>query len=393
MCRSWLRNPYQSPPRVGRFTVLAVLVVAFCPGLYASRPERRPESRDYYVSAKGNDSGNGSVAHPWATIQRAAAAARAGVTIHVAPGKYSGPIVTEASGTGEAPVRYISEQRWGATISGPSGQATWSNSGSYAQIEGFDLTGPGCIGIANSGAHVRIARNHVHDLAARDCGDNGGAGIDNVSQSAVESEIVANMVNQIGDCRHPNRTVHGIYHSSPGGRIRNNLVIANQGWGIHLWHGATHVEIANNLVYGNGYGGIVVGAGESPVPVINEQTIVSNNIVMRNGYGIMEFGNTGSGNRYLNNIVYSNTSTALMLLTGVASGTINANPRFLLEGTDFHLLASSPAIDAGTPEAGPEEDFDGNSRPQLKGWDIGPYEWTPQATATASEQAKTGGRR
>ncbi len=41
---------------------------------------------------------------------------------------------------------------------------------------------------------------------------------------------------------------------------------------------------------------------------------------------------------------------------------------------DFSLVAGAPAIDAGTDEHAPEDDFDGVARPQGAGIDIGAFE-------------------
>src|SRR6266704_6971370 len=42
-----------------------------------------------YVSPSGNDSNDGSIAHPFASIQQASKVARPGTTIHVLPGVYT----------------------------------------------------------------------------------------------------------------------------------------------------------------------------------------------------------------------------------------------------------------------------------------------------------------
>lgn len=46
---------------------------------------------------------------------------------------------------------------------------------------------------------------------------------------------------------------------------------------------------------------------------------------------------------------------------------------------DYHLLAGSPAIDAGTPSGAPPRDAEGVQRPQGSGYDIGPFEFGSQA--------------
>ena len=41
---------------------------------------------------------------------------------------------------------------------------------------------------------------------------------------------------------------------------------------------------------------------------------------------------------------------------------------------NYHLEATSPAIDAGTSIGAPSTDYDGKPRPQGRDFDIGPYE-------------------
>jgi len=43
---------------------------------------------------------------------------------------------------------------------------------------------------------------------------------------------------------------------------------------------------------------------------------------------------------------------------------------------DFHLKKDSPAIDKGWSLDAPDDDFDGNPRPQGSAYDIGAFEFT-----------------
>src|SRR5262249_48824220 len=145
---------------------------------------------------------------------------------------------------------------------------------------------------------------------------------------------------------------HGIYIATGYATVQNNIVWDVGGYGIHLWHAATHVTVANNDVDHCRQGGILVGAGDAPGGVTNDYTMVSNNIVRDNAtWGIREYGATGPNNRYLNNDVYNNP-TPYALLTGVQSGGISANPLYTTYnsagGGDYHVQAGSPVIDAGT---------------------------------------------
>src|SRR5947209_12176020 len=120
---------------------------------------------DYYVSTSGSDSsGDGSAAHPWATIAYASTRIGPGAIVHVAPGTYTGSFNTRASGTSSAYVTYISDTKWGAKIVAGS-DSTWSNYGAYVAIQGFDVTGPTkkcCEAIYTSGNATKIIGNNVH---------------------------------------------------------------------------------------------------------------------------------------------------------------------------------------------------------------------------------------
>ena len=57
----------------------------------------------FYVNAKAKRNGNGSKASPFKTINQAAAIARAGDEVLVAPGIYREQVVPKAGGSGDEP--------------------------------------------------------------------------------------------------------------------------------------------------------------------------------------------------------------------------------------------------------------------------------------------------
>ena len=343
--------------------------------------------RDYFVSGSGNDSGDGSAARPWATLQHAAEKAQPGSTVHVLPGLYRGPVVTRRSGQPDARIRFLSEQQWQARIITAEDAAVWKNYGSYVDIAGFDVSGSGAYGILNYGSNVRIVGNHVHDIAAVGCTSDGGAGIDDAEYSAHDDDIIGNFVNRIGDPGTRCNRVHGIYHSNFRGHIWNNVSCDNQGWGIHLWHAPQAVVIANNLVCRNGEGGIIIGAGDAAGVPPADHMLVTNNILIGNGrpesgYAIEEFGSLGDDNHYLNNLIFGREQKVALKNGNRAAGTIWNDPKFLNYRTDnsadYHLGPGSPAIGAGTAAGAPPLDFEGKVRPASGRWDIGPYEYQSQ---------------
>lgn len=348
--------------------VVAILLPMMC---HASSPRHR----DLFVATSGSDSNDGSQAHPWRTLAHAATSVKPGVTVHVAPGIYLGRVVTTVSGDGAARIRFVSDTQGGAKLRSAGSTATWTNMGDYVDIVGFDVSGDGRIGVLNYGSFVRIMGNYVHDIPADGCTGDGGAGIDNANYKAIGNDIIGNVVQRIGTGR-CNR-VHGIYQSNLKGRIWNNIVCCSSGWGIHLWHAASDISVANNLVFQNQSGGIVVGADRPTLR--NDRTIVANNLVIYNRVGIKEYGSTGSGNRYLSNLIFGNWDGAISLLTGTQRATLARDPKladYKPDGSgNYRPSSASPTIGAGTRESAPDRTIDGAIRPRDLPLDIGPYQY------------------
>ena len=345
----------------------------------AATPPPTSSGPAFYVSPSGSDSNDGSAAHPFATIQKAANSATPGVTIHVAAGVYQ-TVTSSKSGTASQRIRYISDVQWGAKVMGSSGsEAVWMQDGSYVDLVGFDISTGSRLGVENNGSNVRILGNYVHNIPG-DCSGSGGAGIDNSNYSASNDDVIGNIVGNIGPSNNGScNTVQGIYLSNSGGTTANNIVFNVAAWGIQMWHAATNATIVNNTVF-NCYGGIIVGAGDSPGGVTADNTLVANNIVYKNvAYGIDEYGATGTHNRYMNNLVTGNP-TEISLQNGLsATSTVSADPQFTnyqANGTgDYHLKSTSPAINAGTSTSAPATDFSGGARPTGGAFDIGAYEF------------------
>jgi hypothetical protein len=357
-----------------------------------------------YVSPRGDDDDRGSRARPWRTLQHAAAQVRPGVTVHVAPGRYSGPLTIERGGTAARPVRFVSQRRWRARIAARSSGslAVVEIRGDHVFFERFDVTGRGGDGTAAilvGGSHDAVVGNRVHDLAVpcRKTG-NGGAGIviggGRDGYRNHDGFVERNLVERVGSGRRDGtcRLVHGIYASVPRVTIVNNIVHHAVGDGITSWHAARELTVANNVSAMNGGAGILIGSGDAGATRAGHRdTTVSNNIVYRNAlYGITESSDgehrVGPGNRYLHNLAYANRGGDTDPDSGVAglspraseSRNLNADPRFARElagsGREYSLQPTSPAVDAGTCAGAPRSTFDGAARPQGRGVDIGPRE-------------------
>jgi len=388
------------------FFETSLAVLALSSALYVGAAERAT-AQNYYVSTTGSDSsGNGSQSSPWASIGHASAEAGPGAVVHVAAGVYNGSFTTSASGTSSAYITYIADT---ANFSAPvncaqvaanhgnltgcvrlvgGSSTTWTNTGNYVAITGFDVTGGGINGIYTQGNATQISKNHVHDMLPATCNSTGGSGI---NLNGTNAQVTDNYVHNIGPYPAACGYVQGIYFLQAGGFAYNNLSFDNSGFGIQLWHYPSNIALVNNTLFNNASGGIVLGTD-------NDFTVdyitVSNNIVANNGgEGIAEQGgsssSTGIHNVYTNNLVYGNSGGALSLQNDLtALQTVASAPEFVDDtGTssgDYHLQAGSLAIGAATGSGAPSTDFDGNKRPQNGSYDIGAYEYVDPATAALS---------
>jgi hypothetical protein len=341
-----------------------------------------------YVATTGSDSNPGTQARPVKTIARADALASAGYTIHVASGVYrvaapstgSVGIRTTRSGTATARIKFVSDVKWGAKIVFSGKGMAWNSKGAYVDIEGFDISGTGRIGILAEGGKENITKNFIHDLTVTGgCNGGGGAGIDAWGPgggAVIDSNVVRNIGLQWVAGRTCN-TVQGIYVTNQNNRISNNVISGVAAVGINSWHGATGSTIVNNTIF-NSKMGIVIGHGDSGATSAGtSNNYVANNIVYRNAYGITEMGKVGGNNRYPNNLVF-NTGRS-WLVKGAVTGTVAAEPQFVnyqVNGTgDYRLKSTSPAINKGTATSAPTVDIAGVARPRGGAIDIGAYEF------------------
>lgn len=145
--------------------------------------------------------------------------------------------------------------------------------------------------------------------------------------------------------------------------VENNLIITNHWHGISFY-GAINCRIVNNTVVDNDPTPepdpwIMVHAHKDGTP--STGVIVRNNIAT--DYSL-EGGVTADHN---------------LEITMATATTHFVNPAGGLG--DYHLLATSPAVDAGSPANAPTLDRDGRPRPQRLGFDLGAYEWQPTLNA------------
>ena len=153
--------------------------------------------------------------------------------------------------------------------------------------------------------------------------------------------------NNTADSQYLSGVVSFVNDSSP--IIADNVFVNNPCVAINILLPAGNTPIVINNTFVNNNEAISANSG-----------IFCNNILVNNGVGV-----GSAGAVWQNNLVYGGqTLYSGQDLTGT-NGNISTNPFFACLPTgDFHLLAGSPCIDAGTNGAPqlPAIDFDGNPR-------------------------------
>lgn len=357
-----------------------------------------------YVATGGSDTNTGSSSLPFKTITKALSMASPGTMIHVAPGTYAGNVYSIVSGTADAPIRVVSDVKWGAKIipkSSDTSDRAWNNGdgvgGNYVIIDGFEIDGTEhtggarwFFGVYSSGTGARVVNCKIHDIAhfaGADTDANGGSAIElDGYYNAINAVAESNVIYNIGPSQGVGNLIHGIYVSMSGARVTNNLVYQIANCGIKLWNDARSVEIVNNTIFAT-TSAISVGGGQYfTLTAPTDYNTVVNNLVYDNTNGVIEQGDTGTHNRYLNNLAFGN-STNWSLLTSSHSGTVSGEPLFVnyvkAGGGDYRLTSNSPAVNAGAALLAPVKDLDGKYRgqgTQSTGFDIGCYEYSSSAT-------------
>ncbi len=210
---------------------------------------------------------------------------------------------------------------------------------------------------------------------------------DNGSSDYDHGIYISSHHNLVEGCEIYNNAGWGVHIYSVAGKpsfntVRNNKVYDNanagsRGVGIGVYNGTGNL-VYNNLVWGNNQG-IVVNYGTSDTNILNNTVYQNKNEGIWVGSGNSTDGGASNNTKVQNNIVYLNSSSQIVNYgtnTVITNNLTNQNPNFVNSAIfDFHLLANSPAINTGASLSEVTTDFDGISRPQGSGYDIGAYEY------------------
>jgi hypothetical protein len=140
--------------------------------------------------------------------------------------------------------------------------------------------------------------------------------------------------------------------------INNTIVSAADGrWCINISDGSTGNVVRNNILYSfHSFRGVITIDDASRPGFVSDHNSLMNRLSLDGGNSVV--------------------GLAAWQAAGYDADSFLAAPadHFLAPGSDFHLLASSPAVDVGVATGAPPVDLDGAARPVGAGWDLGAYE-------------------
>jgi len=406
----------------------------------AMQPVAQAPGCTLYVSTTGSDSNDGrSETSAFRTIQSAADAVQPGDVVCVKAGTYAGFQVLNKGNASDA--RFIvfhpfpgEEGQVVIDRMGPntplSFTAIQTGDSHYIEINGFRITDPDYTPIPAYGrtyymgaiqpyrsSHIRIINNEMYHL-------------DGIAVSAGESTFVQLLNNHIHDIGGLTKLAYAVYVSGSDFEIAGNNIHGAAGYGLHLYPNLVNSVIEGNLIHHNGSDDYAKGSdwrgckefgcpyGDGIVDWGGSHNIIRNNVVYENRlagitvhaqndvvYNNTVFGNRGSGSEspgiwvtenknsiVRNNLSYGNKGGEARVGPGNTQdhNLFGVDPKFANPAQgDFHLTASSPAIDVGSPQDAPSTDLEGVRRPQGAGYDIGAYEFQQGDAPTFADVPST----
>jgi len=389
---------------------------------------------DYYVRNGGNNGNDGlSVATAWATLNHAADVVDPGDTVHVLDGSYQG-FDLRRSGTPGNPITFladgenvritadngvtpdginvenaahvvidgfIADNRTRAGIRVAVSQfvtvrnCRTGNNGTWGIFSGFaddfviednethhsvDEHG---IYVSNSGDRPIIRRNVVYDNSGNGIHMNGDAsagGDGTISEALVEGNVIygngatgGSGINMDGvvDSVVQNNLLYdnhasgiSLYRIDGATGSTGNLVVSNTiinasdaRWCVNISGGSTGNRVRNNILYNlHDWRGVIAVDASSRPGFVSDYNSLMDRFTLNGGGSVLDFGDWQALGYDLHSFLATPAD------------------HFVAPGSDFHLLSTSPALDAGTASEAPATDLAGTPRPVGAGVDLGAYE-------------------
>lgn len=155
------------------------------------------------------------------------------------------------------------------------------------------------------------------------------------------------------------------YHDISHLTFKNNVFVHGGAWGLCV-QDISYLTAVNNTFVDIEHHGVGLSGDYA------HHAVIKNNIFYDTGTSYWFPENSDSVGDY--NLIFESQDPPV----GGAHDLLGIDPLFVDIGEDdFRLQRNSPAIDAGEPLPEVDVDYDGVSRPQGAGWDIGAFEYHP----------------
>jgi parallel beta-helix repeat protein len=306
---------------------------------------RAAVSCDFVAAPGGSDAAAGSVAAPFASVQRLVSALGPGQTGCLRAGDYVGVGGWGGGGGGGAPITLTSFAGESATV---TGRMYVPQGADHVTVTGLALDGRNAQNLPSptvDATDATFSYDDVTDDHTAICFalGNGSWGV------AVGTEITNSRIHDCGILPARNYN-HGIYvDDASNTRIEWNLIYDNADRGIQLYPDAQNTVIDHNVIDGNGEGILFSGDGGTA----SDGTQVYDNLITGSKVrsdveSWYPAGNpVGTGNTVHDNCVWNGAQGTIDTASGGFSATANlvADPQYVNAGTgDYHLQPTSPCL-------------------------------------------------
>lgn len=226
----------------------------------------------------------------------------------------------------------------------------WGNNANGIHMNGDINTPPGDGIISNA-----LVENNI-------IFDNGVAGGSGINCDGVQNSLIRN--NLIYDSHASGISLYQIDGGGPssGNRVLNNTVLlASDGrWAMNIQDGAVNNTLRNNILYSaHSFRGAIDISMDSLPGLDSNFNAMEDRVTLDGGNSVLSLSQWQSQQS-------QDASSFATDLTGLFADQGNDN---------FHLLASSPAVDTGEFNVDVPTDLEGTVRPIGVTHDIGAYEW------------------
>ncbi|MET9617666.1 sigma-70 family RNA polymerase sigma factor [Kitasatospora indigofera] len=294
----------------------------------------RVTAADIYLAPDGSDAGDGTLAHPYATLGKAVSAVRPGATIALRGGTYrlTTPVAITTSGTEEQRItltNYGDERPVLDASAVPAASWTITQQADYWTVQGLELFG--------SASHAYVCRGCGHTVFQRlSFHDNARSGL-----TLRDAGTVGNAVLDSDFFHNHDEAAHGsagiglgiTFGTGEGNLVRGCRLYGNATDGLDLGGFASPVTVEGNWSYGNGVNrwrvpdwkgagnGFTLGGGGTSSTVAH---VVTDNAAWDNtGLGFNDEGNSGRL-RLTRNTAFRNGVTGFYLPDAAAQLSANA---------------------------------------------------------------------